>query len=59
MAKQLSAQVEIDATPERVWQVLTDLGAYAEWNPFIVSSAGTRPRVSGSPTACSRSAAGP
>jgi hypothetical protein len=41
MAKQLSAQVEIDATPERVWQVLTDLGAYAEWNPFIVSSAGT------------------
>ena len=37
----LSASIEIDATPDEVWSVLTDLDAYDEWNPFIVSSSGT------------------
>ncbi|MBE8517320.1 SRPBCC domain-containing protein [Amycolatopsis sp. H6(2020)] len=37
----LSASIEIDATPDEVWSVLTDLDAYPEWNPFIVSSSGT------------------
>ncbi|MEW2491744.1 SRPBCC domain-containing protein [Streptomyces sp. NPDC048411] len=37
----LSASVELDATPEEVWRVLTDLPAYDEWNPFIVSAKGT------------------
>ena len=27
--------VEIDASPERVWEVLTDFEAYDEWNPFL------------------------
>jgi hypothetical protein len=40
MAKRLSAQVDIHATPERVWEVLTDLAAYPEWNPFIVRADG-------------------
>jgi hypothetical protein len=40
MAKQLHAEVEIQATPDRVWEVLTDLAAYHEWNPFIVQAAG-------------------
>jgi hypothetical protein len=40
MAKQLSAQVDIDASPERVWQVLTDFPAYPEWNPFMTSASG-------------------
>src|SRR3712207_2871096 len=40
MAKELSAEVDIRATPERVWQVLTDLAAYPEWNPFIVRAEG-------------------
>ena len=40
MSKRLSTQVDIEATPERVWEVLTDLAAYPEWNPFIVRAAG-------------------
>jgi hypothetical protein len=40
MAKQLHTEVEIEATPERVWEVLTDFAAYQDWNPFIVQAAG-------------------
>jgi hypothetical protein len=36
----LSTTIEIDASPEQVWSVLAGLDAYAEWNPFIVSSSG-------------------
>lgn len=35
MAKTIERVIEIDATPERVWSVLTDLPAHAQWNPFI------------------------
>jgi hypothetical protein len=41
MAKQLRTQVDIHASPERVWQILTDFAAYPQWNPFM-------PRASGS-----------
>ncbi|MEO1059895.1 MAG: SRPBCC domain-containing protein [Actinomycetota bacterium] len=40
MARQLHTQIDIDATPEVVWSVLTDLDRYPEWNPFVVSSEG-------------------
>ena len=40
MAKQLRTRVDVDASPERVWQVLTDLPAYQRWNPFITSAEG-------------------
>ena len=33
--KELSAEVEIEAPAERVWQVLTDFAKFPEWNPFI------------------------
>jgi hypothetical protein len=36
----LQASIQINATPQRVWAVLTDQAAYPDWNPFIVSSSG-------------------
>ena len=38
--KSLHAAIEIDAPAERVWQVVSDFGKYADWNPFIVRAAG-------------------
>jgi hypothetical protein len=35
MVKQLSAEIEIAAPPERVWAILTEFAAYPAWNPFI------------------------
>jgi hypothetical protein len=40
MATRLQADIEIQATPERVWEVLTDFGGYADWNPFMIHAAG-------------------
>ncbi len=37
---ELETEVEIAATPERVWSILTDFPAYADWNPFIRSIRG-------------------
>jgi hypothetical protein len=31
----LEAHIDIDAPVDRVWAVLRDTAAYAEWNPFI------------------------
>jgi hypothetical protein len=38
--KELTSEIEIDATPERVWSVLSDFGKFPEWNPFIRSISG-------------------
>ncbi|MFB6722519.1 SRPBCC family protein [Kribbella sp. NPDC056345] len=36
----LHTEVEIDASPDQVWKVLTDREHYPAWNPFIVASTG-------------------
>jgi len=35
-----TTMVEIDAPPERVWQILTDAASYREWNPEILDVEG-------------------
>jgi len=33
--KELFTEIEIRASAERVWQILTDFEKYPEWNPFL------------------------
>lgn len=33
--KELCTEIEIQAAPETVWQVISELDKYPEWNPFI------------------------
>jgi hypothetical protein len=33
--KGISSEIEISASAEKVWQVLTDFDSFPEWNPFI------------------------
>ncbi|WP_433683524.1 SRPBCC family protein [Nocardia sp. CA-119907] len=37
----IDATVEIDAPAELVWQVITDLPRYGEWNPFCIEARST------------------
>ena len=37
---QISDTLEMIAAPAAVWEVLTDLGSYQKWNPFIVKATG-------------------
>lgn len=40
MNKELRTEIEIQASPDKVWQVLTSLDMYPEWNPFIHHAVG-------------------
>jgi len=40
MHYELRTEVEIAAPIEVVWETLTDLATYPDWNPFIVSAQG-------------------
>jgi len=39
--KELRSEIDIHATPERVWELLTGFEAFPEWNPFIRRASGT------------------
>lgn len=40
LSHRVHEQIEIDATPAEVWEVLTDLLGYPEWHPAIVATSG-------------------
>ncbi len=40
MKKEIRTEVVIEATPDKVWEVLTAFSRYAAWNPFIKSLRG-------------------
>ena len=46
MATTISSTIDIDASTQDVWGVLTDFAAYGEWNPFMDRIEGT-PEVGG------------
>ena len=37
MAKEIKTEILINATPEKVWSILTSFDNYPNWNPFIKS----------------------
>lgn len=40
MSRKLITSIEINASPNAVWQVLTDFSRFPQWNPFIRSISG-------------------
>ena len=38
--RQIRTQITVNASAEQVWNVLTDLENYPEWNPFITRASG-------------------
>jgi hypothetical protein len=41
MRHHLHTEIDIEAPPEVVWDILIDLDKYEEWNPFVVAADGT------------------
>jgi hypothetical protein len=35
MALEIKTEITITATPEKVWEILTNFNEYSNWNPFI------------------------
>jgi hypothetical protein len=45
--KEISTSIDINASAQKVWQILLDFSAYEQWNPFIRSIGGQA--IEGSP----------
>lgn len=41
MTKEISTQIAINATPEKIWNTLINTDLYSNWNPFIKTVEGT------------------
>jgi hypothetical protein len=41
MALVIEHDLPVDAPPDLIWEVVTDLARYPEWNPFVVACAST------------------
>lgn len=39
--KYLETEIAIEAPPQVVWEILSDLARYSEWNPFVIEAEGT------------------
>jgi hypothetical protein len=35
--REVKTEIEIQATPERVWSILVNFPAHSKWNPFVGS----------------------
>lgn len=40
MSKEITTEILINASPEKVWSVFADFDNYRNWNPFIISIEG-------------------
>ena len=40
MANQIKTSIVINATPQKVWNILMDFEKYSEWNSFILKISG-------------------
>jgi hypothetical protein len=38
--KDIFSEIEINASPDKIWSILTDFDVFSEWNPFIKSIEG-------------------
>jgi hypothetical protein len=36
MVREIATEIEIDASAQRIWEVLADFAAYPHWNPFLL-----------------------
>lgn len=36
MSREIRFELDVDASAEVVWEVISDLARYAEWNPFVI-----------------------
>jgi hypothetical protein len=43
---EIRTEIDIEASPPRVWRALTDFKTFPDWNPFVLAVEG-EPRFSG------------